>query len=71
MVFAGLWETWKSPEGEVDSFTILTTAPNRLVQPFHDRMPVILSPDEYPTWLDRQVTNPAGLAHMFHRSLLI
>jgi len=67
MVFAGLWETWKSPEGEVDSFTILTTAPNRLVQPFHDRMLV----DEYSTWLDRQVTNPAGLAHMFHRSLLI
>ena len=48
MVFAGLWETWKSAEGEVvESCTILTTAANRLVAPLHDRMPVILSPDEY------------------------
>ena len=29
-------------------------------------MPVILSPDEYKAWLDRQVTNPAGLTHLFH-----
>ena len=50
MVFAGLWETWKSAEGGViESCTILTTASNRLVAPLHDRMPVILSPDEYRT----------------------
>ena len=48
MVFAGLWDTWKSPEGEVvESCTILITASNRLVEPLHDRMPVILHPDEY------------------------
>jgi putative SOS response-associated peptidase YedK len=66
MVFAGLWESWKSAEGEViESCAILTTASNRLVEPLHDRMPVILSPDECRTWLDRETTNPAGLVHMF------
>lgn len=65
MVFAGLWETWKSPEGELETFTILTTVANGLVAPLHDRMPVILSPDEYSTWLDRNTTNPAGLVHLF------
>jgi len=67
MVFAGLWETWKSSEGEVvESCTILTTASNRLVEPLHDRMPVILHPYEYGEWLDRNTTNPAGLVHLFH-----
>jgi putative SOS response-associated peptidase YedK len=66
MVFAGLWETWKSPEGTVvESCTILTTASNRLVAPLHDRMPVILSPDEYRTWLERTTTDPTGLKKMF------
>jgi len=44
--FAGLWENWKSPEGEdVRSCTILTTTPNELIQPIHNRMPVILPDD--------------------------
>jgi putative SOS response-associated peptidase YedK len=66
MVFAGLWESWKAPEGEtVESCTILTTAANHLVAAVHDRMPVILHPDEYRTWLDRNLTDPAGLSRLF------
>jgi len=66
MVFAGLWESWKSPEGEVvESCTILTTAANRVVAPLHDRMPVILHPDEYRTWLERTTTDPTSLKKMF------
>ena len=66
MVFAGLWETWKSAEGEVmESCTILTTASNRLVAPLHERMPVVLSPDEYRTWLERTTTDPISLKKMF------
>jgi putative SOS response-associated peptidase YedK len=66
MVFAGLWETWKSAEGEViESCTILTTASNRLVAPLHDRIPVLLSPDEYRTWLERTTTDPTSLKKMF------
>ena len=51
--FAGLWENWKSPEGDqVRSCTILTTTPNELIQPIHNRMPVILSQETEALWLD-------------------
>jgi putative SOS response-associated peptidase YedK len=50
--FAGLWETWKSGQGErLESFTIITTDPNQLMEPLHDRMPVIVEPDDYTRWL--------------------
>lgn len=50
--FAGLWERWNSPEGElVDSFTILTTEANDTVRPVHGRMPVILSHNLVGAWL--------------------
>ena len=53
LAFAGLWETWKSPDGErIKSFTILTTKANQLIQPIHDRMPVILSGETQALWLD-------------------
>ena len=66
MVFAGLWETWKSPDGPtVETSTILTTASNWLVAPLHDRMPVILSPNECRTWLERTTTDPIGMKKMF------
>lgn len=49
---AGLWETWKSPEGEkVQSFSIITTTPNQLMAGIHDRMPVILNQQEEEIWL--------------------
>jgi putative SOS response-associated peptidase YedK len=57
--FAGLWETWTSPVGErVDSCVIITTAPNELVKPIHDRMPVILPVEEHALWLDPGVQDP-------------
>ena len=52
---AGLWERWSDAEGAVvESCTILTTTANDLMRPFHDRMPVILAPADYGTWLDPQ-----------------
>jgi len=55
---AGLWDEWKSPEGEiVESCTILTTTPNSLVEDMHDRMPVIVTPDKYDLWLDPDVSD--------------
>jgi putative SOS response-associated peptidase YedK len=63
--FAGLWEIWKSPEGtEVRSCTIITTQPNSLLEPIHNRMPVILPNDAYMKWLapeDRQPDQLNGL----------
>ena len=52
--FAGLWERWINPEdGEVvDSCTLLTCGPNELVEPVHDRMPVILATADHDLWLD-------------------
>lgn len=54
--FAGLWERWEPKEGEpVESCTIITTEPNTLMQPIHNRMPVILAPQDYEKWLDLAV----------------
>ena len=50
---AGLWERWESKEGDtLETCTILTTEANELVSPIHDRMPVILQPQDYDRWLD-------------------
>src|SRR4051812_18629434 len=50
--FAGLWEVWRSPDGsELPSCTIITGRPNELVESIHDRMAVILRPDDYRRWL--------------------
>ena len=66
MMFAGLWNPCKLPDGEVaECCTILTTASNSLTEPLHTRMPVILHPDDYCAWLYRQPTDMAVLAHMF------
>ncbi len=60
---AGLWEWWRGPEGAepVQSFTIITTGANQLVSTLHDRMPVIMAPDDYEQWLDPRCEDPASL----------
>ena len=51
--FAGLWESWQPADAPVlESFTILTTDPNELMEPIHNRMPVIVDPRDYERWLD-------------------
>jgi putative SOS response-associated peptidase YedK len=51
--FAGLWDSWHSADGsEIRSATIITTEPNALMAPIHNRMPVILKQDDYTQWLD-------------------
>ena len=62
MALAGLWETWRSPAGErVRSFAIVTTAANPLLTPVHDRMPVILAPQNWPAWLGESAADPEEL----------
>lgn len=53
--FAGLWDSWTSADGsELETFTIITGAPNELVAPIHNRMAVILPAARYQQWLDPQ-----------------
>ena len=60
--FAGLWERRQSPEGElVHSCAIVTTRPNALVAPIHDRMPAILTPSLEDVWLDGAEQDPLAL----------
>jgi putative SOS response-associated peptidase YedK len=60
--FAGLWEHWQSPDGsEVMSATIITTTPNALMAPIHNRMPVILPGRAYKEWLDPSPRSPTDL----------
>lgn len=60
--FAGLWELWESPEGEpLYSCTIITTEPNELVKPLHNRMPVILPAEAHGIWLDPEPKAPDEL----------
>jgi putative SOS response-associated peptidase YedK len=62
--FAGLWEKWDKNDESLESFTILTTEANELLQPLHDRMPVILAPKDYDAWLDSQRNDPAELSQL-------
>jgi len=53
IAFAGLWEHWLGAGGsEMESVTILTTEANANVAPIHERMPVIIDPDDFDAWLD-------------------
>ena len=53
MAFAGLWEAWSGPNGEeMESAAVITTLANPTLQPIHERMPVIISPEAFHIWLD-------------------
>jgi putative SOS response-associated peptidase YedK len=62
MAFAGLWERWCSPDGQlVLTCAIVTTAPNSVMAALHDRMPVILGPDGREAWLATAPQPPEAL----------
>ena len=59
---AGLYETWVSPEKEsINTCTIITTEPNDLLRPIHDRMPVIVQKEFQDFWIDPDNHNQKGL----------
>jgi putative SOS response-associated peptidase YedK len=63
---AGIWESWKTSEGgNLETFSLLTTAANSVMLPIHDRMPVILRPDAFSLWLDCSVNNPRDLEYLY------
>ena len=60
---AGIWENWKRPGSEewVRTFAIITTNSNELVSAIHDRMPVVIAPEEYTRWLSTLDPDPRDL----------
>jgi putative SOS response-associated peptidase YedK len=66
MCFAGIWESWKAPDNALlETFSILTTTSNSLIEPMHERMPVILRPDDFSFWLNRTMHDPQELQHLY------
>jgi putative SOS response-associated peptidase YedK len=62
LLLAGLWDRWLDHErGPIETFTIVTTPPNTLMEPLHDRMPAILPPEHFDRWLDPRVSAPGEL----------
>lgn len=64
--FAGLWDLWTAPDGSlVKSCTIITTLPNLLISPIHNRMPVILPRESYLQWVEPGEVNPLIVKELF------
>ncbi|MFY9608559.1 MAG: SOS response-associated peptidase [Blastocatellia bacterium] len=65
--FAGLYDVWTSPEGElITTCTIITTEPNEMMKTLHDRMPVILAKEFEDRWLDPYNPDQASLMQMLN-----
>ena len=62
--FAGLWESWNGPGGELRSFTIITTEANALMAKIHARMPVIVARENYAHWLDPALRDPDAIQNL-------
>lgn len=62
--FAGLWEQWQSAEEPVFSCSIITTEANETLKPIHHRMPVILNPSDYQSWLDPEYHDEKHLSKL-------
>ncbi len=64
--FAGLYEHWRDPntDGELTTCTIITPQPNELVAPIHNRMPVILLPEDEDHWLDPAMSEPEEITSL-------
>lgn len=62
---AALYDTWVAPDGrKISTCTIITTTPNELMADIHDRMPVIVRPEDEAYWLDRGNADTAGLTSL-------
>lgn len=61
LFLGGIWDRWPAADGPTDSFAIITTLPNTVAATVHDRMPVILSPDDTQAWGDSETAAKAML----------
>jgi putative SOS response-associated peptidase YedK len=71
LAFAGIWEGWRAPDGGIlRSFAIITTTANTQMAVLHERMPVILEPADWPTWLGEEAGDPAPLLRPSEEGIL-
>lgn len=62
----GVWETWRAPDGSIlRTCCLITTGPNAIMLPVHDRMPVIVSSDDYEAWLTGEANNALDLVRPY------
>ena len=62
----GVWESWRAPNGDIlRTCCLITTGPNEIMLPVHDRMPVIVSPNDYEAWLTGEVGDALGLVRPY------
>jgi putative SOS response-associated peptidase YedK len=61
MALAGIWDVWPGPTEKLFTCAIVTTTANSIVEPVHDRMPVILPPEAWDAWLNPSESDPAKL----------
>lgn len=71
LAFAGIWEGWRSPDGEIlRSFAIVTTAANMQMSALHERMPVILERADWPVWIAEAPGDPVSLLRPLPEGIL-
>ena len=61
MAFAGLWQDWKGPDGWISTCAIVTCDANATLAPIHERMPVVVAPDDFALWLGESGPGAARL----------
>jgi putative SOS response-associated peptidase YedK len=62
LLLAGIWDRWEAQAGAaLETFALVTTEPNAVVAPLHDRMPVILPEERLPAWLQPEPADPVAL----------
>jgi putative SOS response-associated peptidase YedK len=70
--FAGIWEAWTDPKtGEIiETFCVITTEPNEVTAPIHDRMPVVIAPADYDAWLTVEANKAQDLLRPYPAELM-
>lgn len=73
LLLAGLWESWRAANdaGPLETYTIVTTTPNELMAPLHDRMPVVIDPTDQGTWLSAPPDEAKALIRPYPAELMM
>ena len=64
MAMAGVWDHWQDENEPITSFSVITTIANSFMQRIHQRMPVMIEPDQIDAWLTNDITNPSQLTRL-------